>query len=58
MSSFYELPPAQWAKKNRNLASEARDQAARASGRERQSLLMLAHQWEQLALEADAVQSR
>jgi hypothetical protein len=52
MKSFYEQPPAKWAKKNRALAYEARSQAAHA-GRQRQSLLMLAGQWEALACNAD-----
>ena len=48
------LPPGERAKRYRELAREARVRAANSKGQEAQaSFLILAGQWQQLALEAE-----
>ena len=54
MTEISELPPRERAPRYRELAREARLQAANSKGEAQAAFVKLAGQWEQLALEADA----
>jgi hypothetical protein len=54
MADFSELPPVERAKRYRALASDARRDSESAQGAFRKSYLMIAEQFERLALAAEA----
>jgi hypothetical protein len=51
---FSHLPREERAKRYRQLAEDARREAARSAGAARNSYLLIAEQWESLAADADA----
>lgn len=53
MDEYGELPPLARAKRCRALAEHARRAAGKVNGSIRESYLMLADQWERLAVEAE-----
>ena len=54
MTEMSKLPPLVRAKRYRELAHEARVQAAHSKGEAQASFIKLADQWEQLAREAES----
>ena len=57
-TEFSNLPPAERAKRYRDLASDARQEAAQTTGSLRESYLIAAMNWEQLAVEVEASLSK
>jgi hypothetical protein len=53
MDEYLQLPPSARAKRYRSLAGDARRVAEKMDGEVRGSYLMLADQWDRLALEAE-----
>jgi len=53
MDEYLQLPPSARAKRYRSLAGDARRAAEKIDGEVRGSYLMLADQWDRLALEAE-----
>jgi hypothetical protein len=51
---FSHLPPKERAKRYRELAQDARREAANSKGAAHQSYLIIAEQWEKLARDAEA----
>ena len=54
MTELSELPSRERAKRYREMAWEARGQAAHSKAEMKAAFIKIAGQWEQLALEADA----
>lgn len=54
MPEFSHLPPKERVKRYRELALDARREAANSKGAARQSYLIIAEQWEKLAADAEA----
>ena len=54
ISALSKLPPRERAKRYRELAKEARIQAAHCKGEKQTEFIKIAGQWEQFAREADA----
>jgi len=54
MPEFSHLPPKERAKRYRELAQDARREAASSKGAANKSYLIIAEQWEKLAADAEA----
>ncbi len=54
MPEFSHLPPKERARRYRELAQDARREAANSKGPAQQSYLLIAEQWEKLAADSDA----
>jgi hypothetical protein len=55
---FSNLPPAERAKRFRDLAGDARREAAQTTGALRESYLIAARNWDELAVEAEGLASK